>query len=402
MRIKGGDPSALRRRNLATMLRTMYEGEPQTVTGLAQATGLSRPTCEEGVVELVAQAWAVESAPPEPTEVRQPGRPAKRYEFNAAAGRVLGVDVGAHKILAIAADLRGAVTSVRRTDVDPALPAKERLAAINGTVAACLAADPSRDDSRLLAAVIASPGVIDAQGRVVLANALPEWTGLNVAEELIRILGPGTVDGTVSAENDMRMAALAEQWQGVAANVPDLLYIHAGHRMGAAILIDGKPYRGSRGAAGEIGTLSLLDWENSYRRLLSYVPDGDGATGDATLRVFTDLRDGNAQARELVDRFARDLATGVAVMSMTLDPTLVVVGGGISRAGDAIVEPVRRHLADLCLFPPEVQASSLGDESVALGAVRAGLQQVEERLFGAGAALRSTPAGASTPDLGHS
>ncbi|WP_326791709.1 ROK family protein [Streptomyces sp. NBC_00841] len=380
MRIKGGDPSALRRRNLATMLSNVYEHGAQTVTELARSTGLSRPTCEEGVVELVAQGWAAETAPPDPTAARQPGRPAKRYEFNADAGRVLGVDVGAHKILTMVADLRGAVTAVRRTDVDPALPAKERLAAMGDAVTACLASEPSADHSPLLAAVIASPGIIDAEGRVVLSNPLPELTGLNLADELARILGPGRVDGPIRAENDMRLAALAEQWRGVAAGVPDLVYIHAGHRMGAAVLIDGKPYRGRRGAAGEIGTLGLLDWANSYRRLLSYVPDS--TTGDATLRVFTDLREGNARAREFVDSFARDLATGVAVMSMTIDPTLVVVGGGISRAGDDIIEPVRQHLIDLCLFPPEVKASSLGDESVALGAVRNGLQQMEARLFG--------------------
>lgn len=200
-------------------------------------------------------------------------------------------------------------------------------------------------------------------------------------DELARVLGPGRVDGPIRAENDMRLAALAEQWRGVAVGVPDLVYIHAGHRLGAAVLIDGKPYRGHRGAAGEIGTLGLLDWANSYRRLLSYAPDS--TTIDATLRVFTDLREGNTLAREFVDRFARDMATGVAVMSMTIDPTLVVVGGGISLAGDAIIEPVRRHLVDLCLFPPDIEASNLGDESVALGAVRFGLQQVEARLFGA-------------------
>lgn len=380
MRITGGDPSALRRRNLAAMLSRMYELGSQTVTELARSTGLSRPTCEEGVVELLAQGWAVEAAPPDPAAARQPGRPAKRYEFNAGAGRIVGVDVGAHKILVMVGDLRGAVTAVRRIDVDPALAVKERLAAVGREVTACLASGPSAGRGPLLAAVIASPGIIDAGGQVALSNALPELTGLNLANELARILGPGAVDGPIRAENDMRMAALAEQWRGVAARVPDLVYIHAGHRMGAAVLIDGRPYRGHRGAAGEIGTLGLLDWANSYRRLLAYAPDS--TSGDATLRVFTDLREGNARARELVDRFARDLATGVAVMSMTIDPALVVVGGGISRAGDAIIEPVRRHLADLCLFPPEVEASSLGDESVALGALRHGLQEVETRLFG--------------------
>lgn len=210
---------------------------------------------------------------------------------------------------------------------------------------------------------------------------MPGWTGVHLSAELARMLEDVGVktDGPVRVENDMSMAALAEQWQGVAKGIAAVVYIHAGHRLGAGVLIDGKPYRGHHGAAGEIGTLKLLDWESSYRRLMDYSPTS--TAGDVTMRIFTDAGDGIHAAAELVDRFAFDLATGVAAMSMTIDPALVVVGGGISRADEAITAPVRRHLADLCLFPPRVEASALGEESVALGAVRAALLHVEQRLF---------------------
>ncbi|WP_406347872.1 hypothetical protein OHA44_08520 [Streptomyces sp. NBC_00144] len=75
-------------------------------------------------------------------------------------------------------------------------------------------------------------------------------------------------------------------------------------------------------------------------------------------------------------------------MSMTVDPSLVIGGGGVSRAGDNIIKPVRRsagppvrrHLADLCLFPTELRASSPGGESVALGAAVA--HRCSERAHG--------------------
>ncbi|MGW1086232.1 ROK family protein [Streptomyces sp. NPDC002596] len=380
MRIRSGDPSVLRRLNLAAMLRALYEGGPQTVTEIATATGLSRPTCEEGVSELLVQGRIAEAPPSDPAN-RAPGRPAKRYAFNAAAGRVLGVDIGAHKALAITADLAGHVTSEHRVRLDPDLALTDRLAAIRQAVQACLAADSASGEPDLFAAVVGSPGVIDAEGRVVLCNAMPDWAGVNLSAEFARVLEDVGVktDGPVRAENDMGMAALAEQWRGVAKGVEAVVYIHAGHRLGAGVLIDGKPYRGHHGAAGEIGTLKLLDWENSYRRLGRYTPAS--TSGDFAMRVFTDAHNGIQAAAELVDRFAFDLATGVAAMAMTIDPALVVVGGGISRAGEAITEPVRRHLADLCLFPPRVEASALGEESVALGAVRAALLHVEQRLF---------------------
>ncbi|WP_406416806.1 ROK family transcriptional regulator [Streptomyces sp. NBC_00873] len=380
MRIRGGDPSTLRRINLAAMLRALYEDGSQTVTEIATATRLSRPTCEEGVNDLLVQGRIAEAPPSDPAN-RAPGRPAKRYAFNAAAGRVLGVDIGAHKALAMTADLAGHVTSEHRVQLDPDLAPPDRLAAIRQAVLACLAADPTPGEPGLLAVVAGSPGVIDAEGRVLLCNVMPGWTGVHLSAELARMLEDVGVktDGPVRVENDMSMAALAEQWQGVAKGIAAVVYIHAGHRLGAGVLIDGKPYRGHHGAAGEIGTLKLLDWESSYRRLMDYSPTS--TAGDVTMRIFTDAGDGIHAAAELVDRFAFDLATGVAAMSMTIDPALVVVGGGISRADEAITAPVRRHLADLCLFPPRVEASALGEESVALGAVRAALLHVEQRLF---------------------
>jgi hypothetical protein len=60
----------------------------------------------------------------------------------------------------------------------------------------------------------------------------------------------------------------------------------------------------------------------------------------------------------------------------------VIVGGGLSRAGGALLEPLERHLRELVPIPPRVVLSELGDRSVALGGVRLAVQQVEERLFG--------------------
>ncbi len=87
------------------------------------------------------------------------------------------------------------------------------------------------------------------------------------------------------------------------------------------------------------------------------------------------------RSASIVGAFVADLATGVAATVLTVDPQLVVIGGGLSQAGDLLAEPLRAELARLCLFPVQVETSILGDESVAMGAVRLALDRVEEELF---------------------
>ena len=79
----------------------------------------------------------------------------------------------------------------------------------------------------------------------------------------------------------------------------------------------------------------------------------------------------------MLERLARGIASAVTI----LNPSTVIVGGGVSRAGERLLEPLERLIAGLVPVPPRVVLSTLGGESVALGAARLALQAVEERLF---------------------
>ncbi len=84
-----------------------------------------------------------------------------------------------------------------------------------------------------------------------------------------------------------------------------------------------------------------------------------------------------ASAVRAVRKYTRDVAVGVSALILTLDPELVVIGGGFSRSADVVVEPLRRELDRWCLRTPEIRVSTFGDEGVAFGAVRLALEQVE-------------------------
>ncbi|WP_198359480.1 ROK family transcriptional regulator [Streptomyces fildesensis] len=365
----------MRRLNSVAVLRSLHSGGTLTLTELVKLAGLSRPTCEDVVNDLLDQGWAVEVLP-NGDGPRQVGRPARRFRFRAEAGYVLAVDIGAHKVLAVVADLLGDAVATTRCAVDPVTSATERLTATSETIGRCLTAS-GIEPGRLLSTVAATSGIVDDAGHVKLSTALPQWTGLDLRAEVLKMLPPAAAE-VVAIENDIALAALAEHWRGVARHATDIVYMFAGRRMGAGLLIGGVPHRGHHGAAGEIGTLDLLGWEGAYRRFNRQAGDD---TGDHVQETFEAARRGDCEALDIVDAFGKDLATGLAIMVLSVDPELVVVGGGISQAGELLIEPVRRHLADLTPFPPEVVASILGDESVALGAVRLALNHVEQNLF---------------------
>ncbi|WP_433511345.1 ROK family transcriptional regulator [Nonomuraea sp. CA-143628] len=353
----------MRKVNTQATLSALRREGVSTLTRLGRITGLSRQTVETVLDELKDRGWVREVPPDEGVM----GRPARRFAFRADAGYVVGVDVGHERIVVSVADLNGEVVACERAAVSERTAAPERLAAARRAALACVdGAGVSR--TRVLAVSVGTPGVVDRSGRVSLSITLPGWTGVDLAGVAGRWFGC-----PAPAANDANLAALAEHWRGSAQHASDVVYILVGRWPGAAILIGGSLHRGRSGAAGEIGTLRQAGWATAAIEL---VKEGGAA------EVFAAAEAGDAHAARRVDRYAEKLAIGASALVLAVDPDLLVIGGGYSRAGDVLLGPLRRHLAALCLSAPEVVASTFGDESVALGGVRLALDHVEREVLG--------------------
>ncbi|EGX58706.1 transcriptional regulator [Streptomyces zinciresistens K42] len=372
--LTGGDPSLLRRINSAVVLHALRATDAATLTEVTRVTGLSRPTVE-GVVEgLIEAGYVVEKAADDSVARRQ-GRPARRFRFRAEAGYLLGLDIGAHRVAALLADLDGRVMGAIAKDVEETAGADERLEKVRTGVAELLRrAGVPRGSLRAVG--VATPGIVDAEGTVRLGAALPEWTGLPLGERLGR-----SFKCPVLVENDANAAAVAEHWKGSATESDNVVFVLAGLSPGAGSLIGGKLHRGFGGAAGEIGALHLLGREETPETLLSTTDEPLRPLDEhAVAKVFAQARDGDQEARDAVDRFMQRLVHDVAALVLALDPELVVVGGWAAGL-DGVLEPLRRELARYCLRPPRVAQSLLGEAAVATGAVRLALDHVEEQLF---------------------
>ncbi len=403
----GTGPHVLRRLNSAAVLQALRDGGPARVADLVAATGLSRPAVSRAISSLRQQGWVADAdaraAAPDP----QIGRPAARVRFRAEAGHVLGIDVGPHKILAVVADLAGTVVASRRGDTHSLPGGRDVMAALLDLTGEVLA-DAGVGPGGLQGAAIGTPGLVDAAGAtVVLAPSISGWASIPVAERLGHRL-----DCPLTLHNDVNLAVLGERWRGTTADAETLVFLQWGARVGAGILINGKLHGGAHEAAGEVGFLDLDDEPTAngptgpntmgpFERQIGAaaiielasveaVRRGDAdlqarmrraAASDDAAEVFHAAAEGNALAAQIIDRIGARLARGLAAVCQVLDPDLIVVGGGLSRAGATLLEVIERHLRTRTLVTPRVVLSSLGDTAVALGAVRTALDDVERRLF---------------------
>ena len=207
----------------------------------------------------------------------------------------------------------------------------------------------------------------------------------------------------------MRLSVLGERWRGSAQGIDDALYVQVGVGIGGGILIGGDVYRGDGGAAGEIGYLPIFDNDGDgrdglgpfehaaggdslrpprpSRRCRRREPDGfsssPAATSTRSMPRWSSPRPSAVTPRHsgFWTRCSGGWLKASPAAVTVLNPSTVIVGGGVSRAGERLLEPLQRLITDLVPVPPRVVLSSLGDESVALGATRLALQAVEERLF---------------------
>ncbi|TDD57876.1 ROK family protein [Kribbella antibiotica] len=384
---RSGDSSLLRKLNASAALGAFLEAESLTPRELRAVVGVSRPTAEELLAGLIAEGRVEETTPPRQpaAAVRGAGRPARHFRFRAESGYVSGIDIGAHKALAVVTDLRGNTLATQRVELDPSLEALPRVqAAIDITRASWQEAGLGPEDITgaacgVTGALRAGGGVQDVRrgpiGSELAVYSLPGFTEVDVVAELSAGLGV-----PVAVGNDVKLAALAEHWKGVAQGHRDMVYMFAGHRAGAGVLINGQVHQGHHGAAGEIGTWPALGWEVAVDALHARGAELAAAAGLPAGRegelVIASAALQDPSSLHVLLEFAKVLARGAAVLALAVDPEVVVLGGGMSRGGAIIAEPFRRELAKLMLVPIEVLSSSMGADSVALGAARMALDTV--------------------------
>ena len=196
------------------------------------------------------------------------------------------------------------------------------------------------------------------------------WGIVNVAEELGALTGLN-----VKVGNDANVAALGELWQGGAKGCKDAVMVTLGTGVGGGIIVDGKIVAGFHGAGGEIGHITVNPDEieacncGQYGCLEQYA----SATGivrmakrklaksddDTTLRkiepltakdIFDEAKAGDEIAKELVEELGNILGSALSNLAVVVNPEVIVIGGGVSKAGAILIDTIAENFKENCFF----------------------------------------------------
>ncbi|MFG2108260.1 ROK family transcriptional regulator [Micromonospora chersina] len=380
-----GTPRLLRALNDRAALELLLEQGPLTRARIGELTGLSKVTASQLVERLEERGLVTRVG--EQAGGRGPN--AQLYAVRPGSAYVVGVDVGAERVVAACADITGAVAgrveqSTKDTD-DPVGVVH------NAVVQAASSAGAELSSVRRI--VLGTPGLVDpGTGDITFAFNLPRWhSGLLAAlrEDL---------HTPVVFENDVNLAAVAEAQSGAAQGTADFVLVWLDAGVGLAIMLGGRLHHGSSGAAGEIGYLPVpgvpipRDVSKRAKPAFQQLAGADAVRAVAAEHGFA--ADGAADAVRaaiaagtaggpVLDELARRLALGVASTCVVLDPPLVVLAGEVGQAGGAaLAERVQHEVAAITLVRPRVVSTGLTEEPILRGALRTALDAVRDEVFG--------------------
>ncbi|MFD8328406.1 ROK family transcriptional regulator [Streptomyces lydicus] len=396
-------PATARLINDRLALQLLQSDGPLTAGQLKTLTGLSRPTVAD-LVERLQEAGLIAVVGESGAQRRGPN--ARLYGIVADRAHLVGLDLRAHSVTVAVADLLGRVRAER---TDPVAPDDAPDTAVATALAAVDTALAAAGADRPHTVAVGAPGLVDpATGRLGGTDWIPTWHAAVVAGLRARTAVP------VLLENEVNLAALAEQREGAARDHDTFVLLWLGHGTGAAVVLDGTLRRGASGGAGEIGFLpvpgtgalpSATGCDGGFHSLAGSAaiaalaaehgiePPPDGAPGEgaladappaeALLRAALAAEDTHAA---FLDALAARIALGAAAVCAVLDPGCVVLGGETGRAGgEALAGRVADRLARLSPLRTAVRAGTVGGRAVLRGAVLAARDAAQNELF--------TPAG---------
>ncbi|CAM4424351.1 glucokinase [Paenibacillus endophyticus] len=281
---------------------------------------------------------------------------------------VVGIDLGGTKIAAALFDSNGTLVNREQMETSGARTAEEVVERMIGMIR-------SVSEGRLLTGVgLASPGAVNSRdGIVINGTNLPEWDNVPLKQWM-----EAALKVEVQVVNDANAAAWGEYVRGAGKGSENMVYVTFSTGIGAGIVMDGKLILGTESFAGELGH-NIIDpsgslcscgrygcWEvfasgtairdtalklmENRATLLSELANANGGKLTAQ-HVFEAMKLNDPVAIEVIDRAIQYMALGLANVVHTFNPDRIVIGGGVSKAGDLLFPALREKTEELVMTP---------------------------------------------------
>lgn len=379
------------------LFQLFRDGRPWTRAELAKATGLSRPTIAQRLDQLLAAGLVA----PVQDAASTGGRPSAQVAFNPQARVVVAVDLGVLHARIALLNLEGQILADAAAARDIAEGPHAAIEWILESTDALLAeAGLSR---RKIAGIGAGvPGPVEfSTGRPINPPIMPGWDRYDIPGALAGVFGPN-----VLVDNDVNIMALGEQttaWP----DVRDLIFVKVASGIGAGVISGGSLRRGAQGAAGDIGHVALARAGEitcpcgntgcleavASGRALAHALSSERSRLERPVEVVALAKAGDLAAIQAIRQAGRDLGEVLATSVSLLNPSVIVIGGTMSEAGEHLVAGIREIVyarsIPLSTEHLTISPTRTGRDAAILGAARLAIdaalstEQVSLELAGA-------------------
>lgn len=365
--------------NRGRVLQALFDLGPTSRAELARLAGVNRTTISGIVQPLIDDQVLVESDPVPPNPGG--GKPARPLWFSPNARPICGVLLMPDAVHACVATLDGKIESERKM----ALPdGRGPVRPIIESIAECVGDTLSRARRMPLGIGVGVGGMVDTdRGSIVAVNLAPALDRYPLADDLGRRFGL-----PVKLDHHPRALLVGDRWFGAGRGVRQFAVVYTGEVLGGALYFDGHLYRGTAGAGGELGhTFVQLDGEpcRCGRRgcwdtiaTLSWLRREAARTALPEPDLIDSARLVDMAARrlpgaaELLDRYARNVAVGIANLQQTVAPNIFIMHGDVVLGGDCLLGAIAEHVRAMVPSRPggaiEFIAGDAGDRAALLGA----------------------------------
>lgn len=382
--------------NKSRILRTV-SAAPTTRVDLVQQTGLSAATITSLVKELLAAGLVRESQALESMGGRRP----MLLEFNPDARRAVGLSLSRRRVQAALLNLDGRIVHLKERPLQTTAvaPTIAELVDLTRTVVA----EAAVDWERVSGVGVAIPGIVDSDAGLVRLSTVMDWRDLPLGPLLAAELAK-----PVRVQRNGNAAALAEAYFGRKEVQTDLLYLNLSTGIGAGILLHGSLYTGPSGRAGEAGHM-VLDPSGPLckcgnRGCLEALASGPAIAAKAAQAVRAgrsshmaelaggDLQSltakqvaqaaqaGDPEARAILEEAGSWIGLAIAGLVNLLDLRSVALGGGLTQAGELLLQPIIKRAREAVLpsegAPLTIWPSALWPKAGVIGAATLVIEEV--------------------------
>jgi len=378
LKLRTGDPELAREINRALILHLLRNYDMIPRAEIARRLRLSKVTVSTIISGLIESEHVVEVG--HGSSLEKGGRRPIMLSLDTSNKYVVGVDLGTTNTVAAVGNLKGEllkkirITTSKDHSIDNISGQVSNL--INETIDA---SGIGRD--KIAGVVMAVAGQVEKEKGFIIFSPHFNWHNVRIARLVEEKTGFKTI-----ADNCTRVMTIGEMWYGGARGFSNLIFINIGHGIGSALVIGGKLYnhhsefghifitkKKIRCACGKYGCLEVVASGEAIERQANQLMGGHESKWITAKTAAERAKNGDRIARKIYSEAGRYLGRGISILANSINPEKIIIGGGVSSAGDLLLKPILKefyaNVMDVIKNRTEVSLSSSEMDAGVKGAV---------------------------------